>query len=186
MDDEEECWFERDDEEVVDDIDPALDDCYSKFELTEDLPSKKISDRKLGGEPLLRPCQCRHSHRCCPSRTAITYSPIENVKNSSVNKNSANVRKPQITSSNSNSSPPASETPPSRKVRLSSYYSKTLVMMHVFSRGHWWTIPMKTLTRRTRTRKRRRAGRQPLPRKGRGSYRSGLLLPCLRHNGNAP
>lgn len=49
MEEEEECWFDRDDEEVVDDIDPTLDDCY-KFELTEDLPSKKISDRKLGGE----------------------------------------------------------------------------------------------------------------------------------------
>lgn len=48
MEEEEECWFDRDDEEVVDDIDPALD-CY-KFELTEDLPSKKISDRKLGGQ----------------------------------------------------------------------------------------------------------------------------------------
>lgn len=48
MDEEEECWFDRDDEEVVDEIDPALDDCYKSFDLTDDLPSKKISDRKLG------------------------------------------------------------------------------------------------------------------------------------------
>ena len=48
MEEEEECWFDRDDEEVVDDVDP-IDECY-KFELTEDLPSKKISDRKLGGQ----------------------------------------------------------------------------------------------------------------------------------------
>lgn len=48
MDEEEECWFDRDDDEV-DEIDPTIDDCY-KFELTEELPSKKLNDRKIGGE----------------------------------------------------------------------------------------------------------------------------------------
>lgn len=46
MDEEEECWFDREDEEV-DDIDPTIDDCY-KFEANfpDDLPSKKLADRK--------------------------------------------------------------------------------------------------------------------------------------------
>lgn len=47
MDEEEECWFDRDDDEV-DEIDPTIDDCY-KFDLTEELPSKKLNDRKIGG-----------------------------------------------------------------------------------------------------------------------------------------
>lgn len=50
LEEEEECWFDREDEDV-DDIDPAIDDCY-KFEPTfaEDLPSKKLTDRKITGK----------------------------------------------------------------------------------------------------------------------------------------
>lgn len=49
LDEEEECWFEREDDDV-DDIDPAIDDCY-KYEpsFAEDLPSKKLTDRKITG-----------------------------------------------------------------------------------------------------------------------------------------
>jgi len=52
VDEEEECWFDRDDEEV-DNIDPALEDCY-KFDsnLADDLPSKK-NTAKLGELRLL-------------------------------------------------------------------------------------------------------------------------------------
>jgi len=85
MDEEEECWFDREDEEV-DDIDPTIDDCY-KFETNfpDDLPSKKLADRKS-------------------ITAAMGYSTIESVKTTNVNRNTSNnTRKSPVSPSHTNS-----------------------------------------------------------------------------------